>query len=53
MVQWTNGFAYTIGVDWLVLLGSVIVLLVIASLTVLVHVHRVSSNNPVESLKYE
>lgn len=53
MKQWTSGFAYNIGMDWMVLLGSVIVLIAIASITILVHVRRVSSNNPVESLKYE
>jgi putative ABC transport system permease protein len=51
--EWMASYAYAEGIHWSVLLISAAILFGIAIVTIVLQTSRISSNNPVDSLKYE
>lgn len=53
MNKWLMNFAYHTTVSWWLIILAAIILLSVSFLTILFHILRVSSKNPVYALKYE
>lgn len=53
MKKWLSGFANHAGIAWWLIVFGALVLLMIAFLTILMRIIRVSGTNPVVALKYE
>ena len=51
--KWQQNFVYHEGPGWLIFLYSGILALLVAQITVFVHVLKTSGSNPVNSLRYE
>ena len=53
MDQWLNGYAYRIGLNWVLFVVPAILILFIALATVIGQTIKVARKNPVEALRYE
>ncbi len=51
--EWLNNFTYRVDINWLVFVGAGILSFLIAILTISYQAYKASSQNPIESLKYE
>jgi len=53
MDQWLNGYAYRIGLDWVLFVVPAVLILFIALATIIGQTMKVARKNPVDSLRYE
>ena len=53
MDQWLNGYAYRIGLSWVLFVVPAILILFIALATIIGQTLKVARRNPVDSLRYE
>ncbi len=53
MSRWLQGFAYRVGIDWLLFVLSAAIALAIALITVSYQAIRAALSNPVDALRYE
>ena len=53
MDQWLNGYAYRIGLSWVLFVVPAVLILFIALATIIGQTLKVARRNPVDSLRYE
>jgi putative ABC transport system permease protein len=53
MNKWLDGFAYQVSVDVYILVGSCLIALTVALITVIGQTYGIATRNPVKSLRYE
>lgn len=53
MDQWLNGYAYRIGLNWVLFVLPAVAILLIALATIIGQTLKVARKNPVDSLRYE
>ncbi|HEX6223787.1 MAG TPA: ABC transporter permease [Chryseolinea sp.] len=53
MQQWLQGFAYKTEISWYLFLIAAVAVMLLATLTVSLHIFKAAKRNPVETLRYE